>query len=86
MSNKTPKNLNKIYNLRLPVELVTMSACKTGLGQNVQGEGLIGLTRGFMYAGAKRVLVSLCSFRGNRELLTLNRVSHGLSRGIETRT
>ncbi|MBR8841074.1 MAG: CHAT domain-containing protein [Stigonema ocellatum SAG 48.90 = DSM 106950] len=54
-------NLNKIYNLRLPVELVTMSACKTGLGQNVQGEGLIGLTRGFMYAGAKRVLVTLWS-------------------------
>ncbi|MGI2907816.1 CHAT domain-containing protein [Tolypothrix sp. VBCCA 56010] len=54
-------NLNKIYNLKLPVELVTLSACKTGLGKNVQGEGLIGLTRGFMYAGAKRVVVSLWS-------------------------
>jgi CHAT domain-containing protein/Flp pilus assembly protein TadD len=54
-------NLNKIYNLNLPVELVTLSACKTGLGQNVQGEGLVGLTRGFMYAGAKRVVVSLWS-------------------------
>ncbi|KAB8320027.1 CHAT domain-containing protein, partial [Tolypothrix campylonemoides VB511288] len=54
-------NLNKIYNLNLPVELVTLSACKTGLGKNVQGEGLIGLTRGFMYAGAKRVVVSLWS-------------------------
>ncbi len=54
-------NLNKIYNLKLPVELVTLSACKTGLGKNVQGEGLVGLTRGFMYAGAKRVVVSLWS-------------------------
>ncbi len=54
-------DLNKIYNLKLPVELVTLSACKTGLGKNVQGEGLIGLTRGFMYAGAKRVVVSLWS-------------------------
>ncbi|MDF5730222.1 MAG: CHAT domain-containing protein [Rhizonema sp. PD38] len=54
-------NLNKIYNLNLPVELVTLSACKTGLGKNVQGEGLVGLTRGFMYAGAKRVVVSLWS-------------------------
>jgi CHAT domain-containing protein len=54
-------NLNKIYNLKLPVELVTLSACKTGLGKNVQGEGLVGLTRGFMYAGVKRVVVSLWS-------------------------
>jgi CHAT domain-containing protein/Flp pilus assembly protein TadD len=54
-------NLNKIYNLKLPVELVTLSACKTGLGKNVQGEGLVGLTRGFMYGGAKRVVVSLWS-------------------------
>ncbi|MDF5731786.1 MAG: CHAT domain-containing protein [Rhizonema sp. PD38] len=54
-------NLNAIYNLKLPVELVTLSACKTGLGKNVQGEGLVGLTRGFMYAGAKRVVVSLWS-------------------------
>jgi len=36
-----------------------LSACQTGLGQEVKGEGLVGLTRGFMYAGAPRVLVSL---------------------------
>ena len=51
--------LNHIYNLDLPAELVTLSACETATGKQVEGEGLIGLSRGFMYAGAKRVAVSL---------------------------
>ena len=51
--------LNDIYNLNLPAELVTLSACETAKGKQVEGEGLIGLSRGFMYAGAKRVTVSL---------------------------
>lgn len=51
--------LPDLYNLKLPAELVVLSACVSGLGKEVEGEGLIGLTRGFMYAGAKRVVVSL---------------------------
>ncbi|WP_333455707.1 CHAT domain-containing protein [Microcoleus sp. Pol10D4] len=51
--------LTDIFNLKLAADLVVLSACQTGMGQNIQGEGLVGLTRGFMYAGAQRVVVSL---------------------------
>ena len=53
--------LREIYNLNLPAELVVLSACQTGLGKQIRGEGLVGLTRGFMYAGSPRVVVSLWS-------------------------
>jgi CHAT domain-containing protein len=52
-------SLGDIYNLKLPAELVVLSACNTALGRDIKGEGLIGLTRGFMYAGAARVISSL---------------------------
>jgi CHAT domain-containing protein len=51
--------LHEIYNLKLPVELVVLSACRTGLGKDIRGEGLVGLTRGFMYAGAARIVASM---------------------------
>jgi CHAT domain-containing protein/Tfp pilus assembly protein PilF len=50
-----------LFNLNLPTELVVLSACETGLGTDVPGEGLVGMTRGLMYAGALRVAVSLWS-------------------------
>jgi CHAT domain-containing protein/Tfp pilus assembly protein PilF len=51
--------LRDIYNLKLPADLVVLSACSTALGKDVKGEGLIGLTRGFMHAGAAGVVASL---------------------------
>jgi len=50
---------HEVFNLRLGAELVVLSGCRTGLGKQVKGEGVYGMTRGFMYAGSKRVLVSL---------------------------
>ena len=63
--------LQELYNLHLPAELVVLSACGTALGEEIQGEGLMGLTRGFMYAGTPRVLVSLWAIRdrATRELM-----------------
>ncbi len=48
--------LHEIYNLDLDARLVVLSACKTALGKEVHGEGLIGLTRGFLYAGAAGIV------------------------------
>ncbi|HEX8129505.1 MAG TPA: CHAT domain-containing protein [Pyrinomonadaceae bacterium] len=62
----------EIYNLNLPAELVVLSACQTGLGKEIKGEGMVGLTRGFMYAGASRIIVSLwnVSDRGTADLMS----------------
>ncbi len=51
--------VEEIFNLRLNANLVTLSACKTALGQEVRGEGVVGMTRAFFYAGARSLLVSL---------------------------
>lgn len=63
---------HEVYNLNLPAEVVVLSGCRTGLGKEVKGEGLISLTRGFMYAGGARVLVSLWDVndRSTAELMT----------------
>jgi CHAT domain-containing protein len=48
-----------VSNLKLAADLVALSGCRTGLGKEVSGEGMLGLTRAFLYAGAKRVVASL---------------------------
>ncbi|HEY7816720.1 MAG TPA: CHAT domain-containing protein, partial [Vicinamibacteria bacterium] len=49
----------EIFNLELRAQLVVLSACETGLGKEIDGEGIVGLTRAFLYAGASAVVVSL---------------------------
>lgn len=63
--------LHDIYGLRLQADLVVLSACRTALGKEVRGEGLLGLTRGFLHAGAQRVVASLWSVpdRATSELM-----------------
>lgn len=69
---------HEIYDLRFRAELVVLSACQTGIGKQIRGEGLLSLTRGFMHAGAPRVLVSLwdVSDSGTTELMV--RFYHGV--------
>jgi CHAT domain-containing protein len=64
--------LHDIYTLKLKADLVVMSACDTALGRKISGEGLTGLTQGFMYAGSRSVLASLWQVpdRATSELMT----------------
>jgi CHAT domain-containing protein/tetratricopeptide (TPR) repeat protein len=73
-----------IYNLKLPAELVVLSACETGLGKDIKGEGLEGLTRGFMYAGARRVVVSLWNVNDKATAALMQRLYAGMLRGNKT--
>jgi CHAT domain-containing protein/tetratricopeptide (TPR) repeat protein len=65
--------LHEIYNLDLNADLVVLSACRTALGREVYGEGLIGLTRGFMYAGASRVVSSVWNVDDRASALLMSR-------------
>jgi CHAT domain-containing protein/Tfp pilus assembly protein PilF len=73
-----------IYNLKLPAELVVLSACETGLGKEVRGEGIEGLTRGFMYAGARRVVVSLWNVNDKATASLMQRLYAGMLRSNKT--
>ncbi len=55
--------LHDVFNLKLNADLVVLSGCQTAMGKEVRGEGLIGLTRGFLYAGSSRVMASLWSIQ-----------------------
>ena len=72
---------HEIYNLNLPAELVVLSACQTGLGKEVKGEGLDGMTRGFMYAGARRVVVSLWNVNDRATAELMQRFYRGMLSG-----
>lgn len=62
----------EIYTLNLKSELITLSACQTGLGKVTKGEGLIGLSRALLYAGANNIIVSLWSVSDVSTLQLMN--------------
>jgi CHAT domain-containing protein len=70
--------LYDLYNLKLSAELVVLSACQTGLGRDIKGEGLVGLTRGFMYAGAPRVVASLWQVEDRASAEVMKRFYEGM--------
>jgi len=70
--------LNQIYDLKLGADLVVLSACQTGLGKDMRGEGLVGLTRGFMYAGSPRVVASLWKVDDRATAELMQRFYHGM--------
>jgi len=70
-----------IYGLRLDADLVTLSACETALGQNVSGEGIIGLTRAFFYAGARAVVASLWDIEDASTARLMQRFYANIRRG-----
>ncbi len=76
----------EIFNLKTDAELVVLSACQTGLGKLVRGEGMVGLSRAFMYAGTPSIVVSLWSVSDAStatlmEELYRNLIEKGLSKG-----
>ena len=68
----------EVFNLRLGADLVVLSGCRTGLGRELRGEGLVGLTRAFMYAGAPRVLASLWKVDDAATAELMTRVYRGI--------
>ena len=70
--------LYDIYNLNLKADLVVLSACQTALGKDIKGEGLVGLTRAFMYAGASRVVASLWQTEDRATAALMSRFYQGM--------
>lgn len=54
-------SIPEVFSYDLPADLVVLSACRTGLGEEVTGEGMVGFSQGFLVAGASGVVVSLWS-------------------------
>jgi len=76
--------VNEIADLRLHADLVTLSACNTGLGELVSGEGMLGLVRAFLYAGASSVAVSLWNVNDAATAALMKDFYRGLSRGLQS--
>ncbi len=73
---------SEIMRLKLNADVVTLSACSTGLGKLVNGEGVLGLTRAFFYAGARNVVVSLWNVNDSATATLMNAFYLNLRRGF----
>lgn len=75
----------EIMRLKMNADIVTLSACSTGLGKIVNGEGVLGLTRAFFYAGAKNVAVSLWNVNDSATATLMESFYRNLHRGLPKR-
>ena len=73
--------MREVYNLKLNANLVVLSACQTGLGQFIKGEGIEGINRAFFYAGASSVLMSLWSVNDQASAQLMERFYYHLHTG-----
>lgn len=73
--------VGKLYSLRLDADLVTLSACETGLGKVASGDDVVGLTRGFLYAGAAAIVASLWKVDDRGTAVLMTRFYEGLRDG-----
>ncbi len=74
--------MGEIMRLKMNADLVTLSACSTGLGKLVNGEGILGLTRVFFYAGARNVTVSLWNVNDSSTSTLMKAFYENLNRGL----
>lgn len=70
-----------LYNLRLPAEMVVLSACETGIGELQRGEGIISLARGFSFAGAKSIITTLWNIDDRSSYQNMQRFYEYLKKG-----
>lgn len=73
---------NHIFNLKINADLVVLSACQTGLGKEIRGEGILGLTRGFMYAGAERIVFSLWNVNDKSTTALMTKFYSAMKEGL----
>jgi CHAT domain-containing protein len=74
--------MGEIMRLKMNADLVTLSACSTGLGKLVSGEGILGLTRAFFYSGARNVTVSLWNVNDSATAALMKTFYANLNRGL----
>jgi CHAT domain-containing protein/tetratricopeptide (TPR) repeat protein len=72
----------EIFRMKLPADLVVLSACETGKGKVVKAEGIVGLTRAFMFAGAPRVLVSMWKVDDQVTAALMAKFYEGFKKGV----
>ncbi len=77
--------VGKLYSMRMDADLVTLSACETGLGKIASGDDVVGLTRGFLYAGASSIVASLWKVDDRGTAALMNRFYQNLKDGREKR-